>query len=223
MTCLTNPAPLLSAFRQALSEAWANGAGLLLPFGFFAGTAVLVPFTIGSDPDLLAKIGPGVLWLALALASLVTLERVFQADLQDGALDLWVQEDGSISLIAAMKTLAHWLISGLPLVLLTPLLGLMLQVPATQTLPAMAAYALGGLTFFLWGGVAAALSASVARGGLLIALIALPFYLPTVIFGTLALQEGLGGTSILFLAASTLFALGVAPAAMGAALRLAAD
>jgi len=217
------PAPLLSAFRQALSEAWAGGAGVLLPFGFFAGTAVLVPFTIGSDPDLLAKIGPGVLWLALALASLVTLERVFQADLQDGALDLWVQEDGSISLIAAVKTLAHWLISGLPLVLLTPLLGLMLQVPATQTVPAMAAYALGGLTFFLWGGVAAALSASVARGGLLIALIALPFYLPTVIFGTLALQEGLGGTSILFLAASTLFALGVAPAAMGAALRLAAD
>ena len=220
---MTKPAPLLSAFRQALSEAWAGGAGVLLPFGFFAGTAVLVPFTIGSDPDLLAKIGPGVLWLALALASLVTLERVFQADLQDGALDLWVQEDGSISLIAAVKTLAHWLISGLPLVLLTPLLGLMLQVPATQTVPAMAAYALGGLTFFLWGGVAAALSASVARGGLLIALIALPFYLPTVIFGTLALQEGLGGTSILFLAASTLFALGVAPAAMGAALRLAAD
>ncbi len=220
---MTNPAPLFSAFRQALSEAWAGGAGVLLPFGFFAGTAVLVPFTIGSDPDLLARIGPGVLWLALALASLVTLERVFQADLQDGALDLWVQESGSISLIAAVKTLAHWLISGLPLVLLTPLLGLMLQVPATQTVPAMAAYALGGLTFFLWGGVAAALSASVARGGLLIALIALPFYLPTVIFGTLALQEGLGGTSILFLAASTLFALGVAPAAMGAALRLAAD
>ncbi|MCF6328247.1 MAG: heme exporter protein CcmB [Henriciella sp.] len=220
---MNHPAPLLSAFRQALSEAWAGGAGVLLPFGFFAGTAVLVPFTIGSDPDLLARIGPGVLWLALALASLVTLERVFQADLQDGALDLWVQEDGSISLIAAVKTLAHWLISGLPLVLLTPMLGLMLQVPATQTVPAMAAYALGGLTFFLWGGVAAALSASVARGGLLIALIALPFYLPTVIFGTLALQEGLGGTSILFLAASTLFALGIAPAAMGAALRLAAD
>ncbi len=220
---MTLPSPLLSAFRQALSEAWAGGAGVLLPFGFFAGTAVLVPFTMGSDPDLLAKIGPGVLWLALALASLVTLERVFQADLQDGALDLWVQEDGSISQIAAVKTLAHWLISGLPLVLLTPLLGMMLQVPATQTVPAMVAYALGGLTFFLWGGVAAALSASVARGGLLIALIALPFYLPTVIFGTLALDEGLGGTSILFLAASTLFALGVAPAAMGAALRLAAD
>lgn len=215
--------PLLSAFRQALSEAWSSGAGLLLPLGFFAGTAVMVPFSVGSDAVLLAKIGPGVLWLALALASFVTLERIFQADLQDGALDLWVQEGTSISMVAAVKTLGHWIVSGLPLVLLTPLLALMLQVPPEQTLPAMLAYGLGGLTFFLWGGVAAALAASVARAGLLIALIALPFYLPTVIFGTMALEEGLGGTSILFLGASALFALGVAPAAMGAALRLAAD
>jgi len=220
---MTNPVPVLSAFRQALSEAWASGAGLLLPLGFFAGTAVMVPFSVGSDALLLAKIGPGILWLALALASFVTLERIFQADLQDGALDLWVQEGTSISMIAAVKTLGHWIVSGLPLVLLTPVLALMLQVPPEQTLPAMAAYGLGGLTFFLWGGVAAALAASVARAGLLIALIALPFYLPTVIFGTMALEEGLGGTSILFLGASASFALGVAPAAMGAALRLAAD
>lgn len=220
---MNKPAPLSSAFRQAFSEAWASGAGALLPLGFFAGTAVLVPFTLGSETEILARIGPGILWLALALASFVTLERVFQADLQDGALDLWVQEEASISLIALSKALAHWLVSGLPLVLLSPLLGLMLEVPADQTLPAMIAYGLGGLTFFLWGGVAAALSASVARGGLLIALIALPFYLPTVIFGTLTLQDGLDSTPGLLLAASGLFALGVAPAAMGAALRLAAD
>lgn len=215
--------PVFSAFRQALAEAWASGAGVLLPLGFFAGTAVLVPFSLGSESELLAQIGPGVLWLALALASFVTLERIFQADLEDGALDLWVQEESSISMLAAVKTLAHWLVSGLPLVLMTPVLAMMLQVQSEQILPAMAAYMLGGLTFFLWGGVAAALAASVARGGLLIALIALPFFLPTLIFGTLTLQEGLGGTSILFLTASTLFSLGVAPAAMGAALRLAAD
>ena len=154
---MSRPAPLLSAFRQALSEAWAGGAGLLLPLGFFAGTAVLVPFALGSAPELLARIGPGVLWLALALASFVTLERVFQADLQDGALELWVQEEGSVSLIALAKTLAHWLVSGLPLVALTPVLALMLQVPANASLPAMFAFGLGGLTFFLWGGVAAAL------------------------------------------------------------------
>ena len=100
--------PLLSAFRSSLSEAWASGAGLLLPLGFFAGTAVLVPFSVGSESVLLAKIGPGVLWLALALASFVTLERIFQADLQDGALDLWIQDGTAISTVAAFKTPGPW-------------------------------------------------------------------------------------------------------------------
>ncbi len=215
--------PLRSAFRQALSEAWAGGAGLLLPLGFFSGTALLTVFTVGDQPETLAKIGPGMLWLALALASLVTLERIFQADLQDGALDLWAQEEESLSLIAVVKVLGHWLISGLPLVVLTPLIGHLLGMATDQSLPAMLAFGLGGLTFFLWGGAAAALSASVARGGLLIALIALPFFIPAIIFGTLSVQEGLVGSSFLFLGASALFSLGVAPVAMGAALRLAAD
>lgn len=217
------PAPIRYAFQQALKEAWAGGAGLLLPLGFFAGTTVLVPFSVGSDNLLLAQIGLGILWLALALASFVTLERVFQADLQEGALDLWLQEEVPISMVAAVKTLAHWLVSGLPLVVLTPVLALMLQVAPYQTLPAMLAYGFGGLTFFLWGGVAAALAASVARAGLLIALIALPFYLPALIFGTLSVQRGLGDPAFLFLIASTLFSLGLAPPAMGAALRLAAE
>ncbi|MEL6859642.1 MAG: heme exporter protein CcmB [Pseudomonadota bacterium] len=217
------PAPLLAAFRQALSEAWASGAGLLLPLGFFAGTAMLVPFTLGPDADLLSLVGPGILWLALGLSSMVTLERVFQADLQDGALDLWLQDTGSISLVAAIKTLTHWLVSGFPLVLLTPLIGFALGVPSAKMLPAMLGYAMGGMVFFLWGGVAAALSASVARGGLLIALIALPLYVPALIFGVQMVEAGIDSASFLFLAASTLFALGVAPAAMGAALRLAAE
>ena len=83
--------PILSAFRQALTEAWAGGAGALMPLGFFAGAAVLVPLGIGTDPDTLRAVGPGILWVALALVSLVTLERIFQADVEDGALDLWLQ------------------------------------------------------------------------------------------------------------------------------------
>lgn len=215
--------PLIAAFRQAISEAWASGAGLLLPIGFFAGATLLVPLTLGDEAETLGRIGPGLLWLALALASMVTLERVFQADLQDGALDLWIQEETPISLIALTKTLAHWLISGAPLILMAPVLGRLLGVPFELLAPAMLAYGLGGLTFFLWGGVAAALAAGVARAGLLIALIAIPFFVPTIIFGALSVTEGFGGSAILFLAASTLFALGVAPAAMGAALRLATD
>ena len=218
-----SPSPLFSAFKSSLSEAWASGAGLLLPLGFFAGTATMVPFTLGSEAELLSRVGPGVLWLALALSSMVTLERVFQADLQDGALDLWLQDAGSISLIAAIKTLTHWFVSGFPLVLMTPIIGYALGVPTEKMIPAMVGYALGGLVFFLWGGVAAALSASVARAGLLIALIALPLYVPALIFGVQMAESGLESPAFLFLAACTLFALGVAPAAMGAALRLAAE
>lgn len=222
---MNSAAPLSAAFWQALGEAWAGGAGALLPVGFFAGAAMLVPFGIGHDTALLAAIGPGILWVALALSSLVTMERLFQADLEDGALDLWIQSEAPLAAIAAAKTLAHWLAAGLPLALITPLLGLMLQVPPEDLLPAAGAYAIGGLAFFLWGGVGAALTATVRRGGLLIALIALPLYVPTAIFGALTLQPAASPLppEALYLAATTLFALAVAPFAMAAALRLAAD
>lgn len=217
--------PILSAFRQALGEAWAGGAGALLPVGFFAGAAVLVPLGVGTDTTTLRAIGPGILWVSLALSSLVTLERIFQADSEDGTLDLWLQTGAPPAAIAAAKTVAHWLTAGLPLALLSPLLLLMFQAEASNALfENMAFYAIGGLAFYFWGGVGAALSATVRRGGLLISLIALPLYVPTAIFGALAMGDGPNSASApLFLAATTLFALAVAPFAMGAALRLAAD
>jgi heme exporter protein B len=218
-------APILAAFRQSLGEAWAGGAGALLPLGFLGGAAVLVPLGIGSDGETLKAVGPGIIWVALALASLVTLERIFQADAEDGALDLWLQAGAPVSAIAAAKTLAHWLSAGLPLALFSPLLALMFQAEASPALLVNAGlYALGSLAFFFWGGVGAALSATVRRGGLLISLIALPLYVPTAIFGALAMAGGPGSTGApLFLTASTLFACAVAPYAMAAALRLAAD
>lgn len=218
-------APILAAFRQSLGEAWAGGAGALLPLGFLGGAAVLVPLGIGSDGDTLKAVGPGIIWVALALASLVTLERIFQADAEDGTLDLWLQAGAPVSAIAAAKTLAHWLSAGLPLALFSPLLALMFQAEASLTLLTHAGlYALGSLAFFFWGGVGAALSATVRRGGLLISLIALPLFVPTAIFGALAMSGGPGSSGApLFLAASTLFACAVAPYAMAAALRLAAD
>lgn len=222
---MTSPVPIRAAFLQALSEAWSGGAGALLPAGFFAGAAMLVPLTVGPDQVQLASIGTGILWAALALASLVTMERLFQADLEDGALDLWVLSDAPLAAIAAAKTLAHWLVSGLPLALITPIIGGMLGLEPAKLLPASAVYALGGLTFFLWGGFGAALAATVRRGGLLIALIALPFYVPTAIFGAMSLTAG-GGTfppEALMLMAATLFALAIAPFGMAAALRLAVD
>ncbi len=218
-------APLLAAFRQSLGEAWAGGAGALLPLGFLGGTAVLVPLGIGTDAATLKAVGPVIIWFALALESLVTLERIFQADAEDGTLDLWLQAGAPVSALAAAKTLAHWLSAGLPLALFSPVLALMFQAEASPALLVNAGlYALGSLAFFFWGGVGAALSATVRRGGLLISLIALPLYVPTAVFGALAMSGGPGSTGApMFLAASTLFACAVAPYAMSAALRLAAD
>lgn len=218
-------APVLAAFRQAFSEAWAGGGGALLPLGFLGGAIVLVPFGIGTDADTMRRIGPGILWVALALASLVTLERIFQADTEDGTLELWLQAGAPMATIAAAKTVAHWLATGLPMALASPLLALMLQAPATmERVEEAGLYALGSLAFFFWGGVGAALSATIRRGGLLIALIALPFFLPTAIFGSLAMTDGPDAASApMLLAASTLFAAAAAPFAMAAALRLAAD
>lgn len=217
--------PVIAAFKQAFSEAWAGGAGMLLPIGFFAGASVLVPLGIGTDADQLRAVGPGILWVALALSSLVTLERLFQSDLEDGVLDLWLTTDTSMAAVAAAKTFAHWLAAGLPLALLSPVLGLLFQADATSTLLVNAAlYAIGGLAFYFWGGVGAALAASIRRGGLLIALIVLPLFVPTAIFGAMSMTDTLGqDTAPLLLGATTLFSLAVAPFAMASALRLAAD
>ncbi|MEO1405111.1 MAG: heme exporter protein CcmB, partial [Pseudomonadota bacterium] len=191
------------------------------PAGFFAGAATLVPITFGPEAATLAAAAPAVLWIALALASLVTMERLFQADLEDGALDLWAMDDAPLSQIAAAKTLAHWLVSGLPLVVLAPFLGLILGMDAADLPKSAVAYGLGGLAFFFWGSFGASLAAGVRRGGLLIALIALPFYIPTAIFGALTVvSPNVLSPEAYLLAASTLFAIAIAPFGMGAALKL---
>lgn len=224
MRAVRTPAPILAAFRQALGEAWAGGAGALLPIGFLTGAAVLAPLGVGTDPVLLRAIGPGMIWVALALASLVTMERIFQSDLEDGALDMWLLEDAPMPAIAGAKTFAHWLASGLPLALISPLIGIMFGLDLAALLLGVIYYALGSLAFFFWGGVSAALSAGIRRGGLLIALIALPLYVPSAIFGAQALRDGaVISAPALLLTASTLFALSAAPFAIAAALRLAAD
>lgn len=221
---MSAPSPLRAAFSQALKEAWSGGAGALLPAGFFAGAALLVPLTLGPQSAQLSSVAGAVLWIALALSSLVTMERLFQADLEDGSLELWAMSEAGLSQIALVKTLAHWLVSGLPLIVLSPLLGLILGVDPAKLPRAAAAYGLGGLSFFFWGGFGASLAAGVRRGGLLIALIALPFYVPTAIFGALTLASPIPvPPEALMLAASTLFALAVAPFGMGAALRLAVE
>jgi heme exporter protein B len=214
--------------RREIALGWGAGGGSLLSASFFAGAVMVAPFALGPAPDILGKIGPGYLWLALSLATLVSLERLFQSDLEDGTLDQFVLSPVPLTLVVLSKTLGQWVATALPVLAISPIAALMVRVAPELIAPVCLQLAVGSLALFLIGSIGAALGASVRRGGLLVALLALPLYAPTVIFGAGA--AGLlanGGAFLsqpfLFLCALVLVALALAPFATAAALRLHVD
>ncbi len=218
---------LIAVFLRELRLAWTGGGGAALPLGFFAGAASLTPLALGPETEILQSAGPGVIWIALALSSLLPMERMFQADLEDGTLDAYAVSGLALEAVATAKAAAHWLASGLPLALLSPILWIMLQGSAAAMPLVILISLVGSLAFFLFGSIAAALAAGVRRGGMLITLVSLPLYAPVMIFGAAALYEsGDGGdwlTPFRFTGAVTLFAMALAPFASAMALRTAID
>jgi heme exporter protein B len=219
---------MLKSFSALLSRdlvlALRGGGAGPMALAFFAATLTLVPLGVGPEPLILGRIAAGMIWIAAALAALLSLERLFQGDAEDGALDLLLLSPlGAIPLVLA-KTLAQWLSGGLPVVLLAPLFALMLRLPAEGFVPLALGLLAGTPAFFLIGGLGAALTLGVRRGGLLIALIVLPLYVPFVIFGVTAVEAALIGASpwpsLLILMAGTCLAAALAPLATAAALRL---
>ena len=214
---------LLVLFRRELAMAWSGGGGPLLALAFYAATATLIPLAAGPSPQRLAGIAAGVAWVALALASLLSLERLFERDFEDGALDLLMLGPLPLELVAAVKCLAQWTAAGAPLALAAPLAAASLGAPIRLAPLIFASAAIGGLAFAFVGGLGAALALGSRRGGLLIAVIVLPLLCPPVIFGggaVAALAEGLawqGG--LLFLTAYALAAVALCPIAMAAACR----
>lgn len=204
-----------------------GGGGGMAVF-FFLIVLSIVPFGIGPDFNLLTRIAPGMLWVALLLSALLTLDRLFQADQEDGTLDLLVLAPQPLELTVLAKAVSHWLTTGLPLVIAAPILGLMLNLPLEGMLPLMGAMLIGSPALSLLGAVGAALSVGVRRGGLLISLLVLPFYVPVLIFGVsasraalVAVPGDLGGQSLLLLGAVSLASLVVGPVGGAAALRVA--
>jgi heme exporter protein B len=200
------------------------GGGALMGVLFFLIVVTLVPFAVGPDLALLKRIGPAILWLAALLASLLALDRLFTADHEDGSLDLILMGRAPLELTVAVKGLAHWLTTGLPLVVAAPLLGLFLNLD----LEAEAAVALTllvgtpALTFI--GLIGAALSVALRRGGLLLAILVLPLTVPVLIFGVAASNAAIVGpvpfgTPFTILCALTLISLVIGPFAAAAALR----
>ena len=214
-------------FERELSLAWGGGGGPLLACGFFACLTAILPLAAGGDPGTLRPVAAGVAWLALALASLLSLERLFERDLEDGALDLLAGGHLSLEAVFILKALGQWVAVGLPLALTAPVAALALgQEPSLLVLTAVSA-AIGGLGFAFTGALGAALALGAKRGGLLIAVVVLPLFIPPVVFGSGALVRAAQGDSPLpalaLLAAYVLFAAVIAPFAGAAAVRNALD
>ena len=215
---------LTALFVRDLKLATRVGGGGGIGVLFFLIVVVLTPFAIGPDLALLSRIGPAILWLGALLASLLTLDRLLAADHEDGSLDLILMGDTPLELAVAAKALAHWLTTGLPLVVAAPVLGLMLNIEPY----AMAAVALtllaGTPALTLIGAVGAALSVALRRGGLLLPVLVLPLTIPVLIFGIAAANAAIVGpvpfgTPFTILCALSLASLAIGPFAAAAALR----
>lgn len=206
--------------RLAVREGGAIGTAL----GFFLVVVSLMPLGLGPDLNLLARIAAGILWIALLLAALLSLNRIFEADYEDGTLDVLATGRLPLELVAAAKSLAHWITTGIPLALLAPVLGVLLNLDI-RSYPILVATTLAGTpaVSFL-GAIGAALTVKARRGGLLLALVVLPLYVPTLIFGISAVSAVMGpagtGAAFLILTAISLAAIVVGPIAAAAALRI---
>lgn len=203
--------------------AWGKGGGPMVAVGFYAGVATLLPLAVGSEPERLAAVAPGAAWVALALAALLSLDRLFERDFEDGSLDLLTLSPVPLEIICAVKCLAQWLATGLPLALAAPVVAIALGAPPQLSGLVIACAVLGGLAFSFMGGIGAALSLGARRGGLLTAVIVLPLFVPPVIFGGGALASLDSGlpwkAGFALLGAYTAAAVALGPLAMAAACR----
>lgn len=194
---------------------------------FFVLTVILFPFGVGPEPNILARIASGVIWVTALLASMLSLERMFHADYEDGSLDLLVLSPVPPGALVLVKCLAHWLTTGLPLIIVAPVLAVLLNMDADGFAALMATMALGTPTLTLIGAIGAALTLGARKGGVLMSLLVLPLYIPVLIFGVAAIDAavvGLGARPhLMILAGLLLGTLVLAPLAAAAALRQALE
>jgi heme exporter protein B len=215
---------MIALLRRDLMLAFRAGGGFGLGLAFFLIVTVLVPFSVGPQSELLSTIAPGVLWLGALLACLLSLDRLLALDFEDGTLDLLATAPLPLEAALSIKALSHWLTTGLPLVMAAPVLGLMLNLDPDGYLWLIASLALGTPALSVIGTFGAALTVGIKRGGLLMSLLVLPLYVPTLIFGAEAARRGAigldGTTPSILLAGITLGTIALMPFASAAVLRM---
>jgi heme exporter protein B len=199
------------------------GGGAFLALAFFGAATTLVPLGIGADPRLLGKVAAGIIWVCAALAALLSLDRLFQADFEDGSLELIVMGPLSVEAITLAKILAHWLTTGLPLTLLAALVALLFDLPVRGYGALAGGLAIGTPAISAIGAVCASLTLSIRRGGLILPLLVMPLLAPVIIFGSGlvgATLDGLHNGALPLLAAFSFAAVLLSPFAAAAGLRI---
>ncbi|RED13947.1 heme exporter protein CcmB [Pontivivens insulae] len=216
--------PALALLGREVRLATRAGGGAGLGLAFFLIVVLMAPLGIGPDQALLGRVAPGIVWTAALLACLLSLDRMFQADLEDGTLDILALSPLPLELVVALKTLAHWLTTGLPLVVAAPVLALTLNLPDQALGLLTLSLLVGTPALSALGAIGAGLTVGLRRGGLLLSLLVLPLYVPTLIFGaqvTGYAARGLeSGPPMLLLAGTTLLTLAIFPWVTAAALRI---
>jgi heme exporter protein B len=215
---------VIALLVRDLRLAFRAGGGFGLGLAFFLIVTVMVPFSVGPNSDTLSLIAPGILWLGALLACLLSLDRLLALDWEDGSLDLLATAPLPLEGVLSIKALAHWLTTGLPLVLAAPVLGVLLNLPAGGYLWITLSLLIGTPALSVVGTFGAALTVGLKRGGLLLSLLVMPLYVPTLIFGAEVARRGASGMSVetplLMLAGITLGTIALLPFASAAVLRV---
>jgi heme exporter protein B len=220
-------AAFIGLFRRDLRLALRQGGDTGLVLGFFVLAVVLFPLGVGPEPAVLQRIGAGIVWVAALLAALLSLDRLFQSDYQDGGLEMLALSSLSLELAVLAKCAAHWVATGLPLALTSPFLALLVDLDPDVIPVLTLGLLLGTPALSLIGSVAAALTLGARRQGVLLSLLVLPLYVPPLVFGAGAVEASVAGAGgrahLLILGALTLAALPLCPWASAAALRQALE
>lgn len=215
---------MLALLKRDLTLATRAGGGFGLGVAFFLILCALVPFGVGPETQALRPIAAGILWVGALLACLLSLDRIFALDHEDGSLDLLATAPLPLEGVVAIKALAHWITTGLPLIAAAPVFGLLLHLPAAATPWLILSLLIGTPALSMLGAFGAAITVGLRRGGMLLSLLVLPLYIPTLIFGTEIIRRGAEGgapaTPMLFLAGITAGVLALIPFAAASALRV---
>lgn len=215
---------ILALIRRDLSLSIRQGGGVGTALGFFLTVMVLLPIGLGPDQALLGKIAPGALWISLLLSVLLSADRIYQQDYDDGSLDIMTMSPVPFELVALAKAVAHWLSTSLPLAVAAPILGFLVNLDPAAIWPLALAMMIGSIALSLLASIGAAVTVGLRRGGLLVSLLVLPLYVPILIFGLSASQApgsspDIATPSLLILLALALVSLVLSPLASAAALR----